>query len=315
MLAGSTRFLSVPQLSESLAGRAEILDLWPLSQGELAGVRETFLDTLLTDPDQLARRRFEQIDRRVLFDRLVRGGYPELVDASPAQAARWYRNYVRTVVERDIIEASAITQADELPMLLRLLAANTSGEMVTARLAGDARMSADTVSRYVGLLELVGFVVRIRAWTPSLTSREKRHPKVVITDTGLACGLLGRNAEGLGMATSPLTGPLLESFVTMELVKQRGWSGAADDSSLAGPQRRRGRSDRRGRQRNHRRRRGEGSIDRVAGRREAPPRSARQARRPVHRRCGALPRRPGGSARRANLGPPRPDALGGLILT
>lgn len=226
VLAGSTRFLSVPQLSESLAGRAEILDLWPFSQGELTGVRETFLDALLTDPEQIARRRFERVDRRVLFDRLVRGGYPELVEASPAQAVRWYRNYVRTVVERDIVEASTIAQADELPMLLRLLAANTSGEMVMARLAGDARMSADTVARYVGLLELVGFVVRIKAWTPSLTSREKRHPKVVVTDTGLACGLLGRNAEGLGLATSPLTGPLLESFVTMELIKQRGWSQA-----------------------------------------------------------------------------------------
>ncbi len=226
VLAGSTRFLSVPQLSESLAGRAEILDLWPFSQGELMGARETFLDTLLTDPDQLARRRFESVDRRVLFDRLVRGGYPELLGASTAQAARWYRNYVRTVVERDIVEASAITQAKELPTLLRLLAANTSGEMVIARLAGDARMSPDTVARYVGLLELVGFVVRIRAWTPSLTSREKRHPKVLITDTGLACGLLGRNVEGIGMTTSPLTGPLLESFVTMELIKQRSWSEA-----------------------------------------------------------------------------------------
>ncbi|MFN0026065.1 MAG: ATP-binding protein [Acidimicrobiales bacterium] len=224
VLAGSTRFLAVPQLSESLAGRAEILDLWTLSQGELVGVRESFLDTVLLDPEQLARRRFEQLDRRELFIRLARGGYPELVDATPAIAARWYRNYVRTVVERDIIEASAITQADELPKLLRLLAANTSGEMVVARVAGDAGMSADTVSRYMGLLELVGFVVRIKAWTPSLTSREKRHPKVIITDTGLACGLLGRNAEGLGSATSPLTGALLESFVAMELVKQLGWS-------------------------------------------------------------------------------------------
>lgn len=128
------------------------------------------------------------------------------------------------MVERDIVEASAITQAGELPLLLRLLAANTSGEMVTARLAGDARMSAGTVARYVGLLELVGFVLPIRAWTPSLTSREKRHPKMVVTDTGLACALLGRNASGLGQPTSPLTGPLFESFVTMELVKQRGWS-------------------------------------------------------------------------------------------
>jgi uncharacterized protein len=224
VLAGSTRFLSVPQLSESLAGRAEILDLWPFSQGELLGVRETFLDTLLGFPDELASRRFEGVGRVELFGRLLRGGFPELIDATPATATRWYRSYVRTVVERDVVTASAITQADELPTLLRLIAANTSGELVAARLAGDARMSVDTVSRYLALLELVGFIVRIRAWTPSLTSREKRHPKVIISDTGLACALLGRNIDGLGSPTSALTGPLLESFVAMELIKQRGWS-------------------------------------------------------------------------------------------
>ena len=224
VLAGSTRFLSVPQLSESLAGRAEILDLWPFSQGELLGVRETFLDTLLRAPEQLVGRRFEVIGRSELFGRLIRGGYPELIDAAPLMVTRWYRSYVRTVVERDVVTSSAITQAEELPTLLRLIAANSSGELVASRLAGDARMSVDTVSRYLALLELVGFIVRIRAWTPSLTSREKRHPKVVLSDCGLACALLGRNVEGLGSPMSPLTGPILESFVAMELIKQRGWS-------------------------------------------------------------------------------------------
>ena len=110
------------------------------------GVRESFLDRLLTDADQLARGRFEQIDRRTLFGRLVQGGYPELVGTSPTQAARWYRNYVRTVVERDIVEASAIRQAAELPMLLRLLAANTSGEaafMAAIIWSASARLLAD----------------------------------------------------------------------------------------------------------------------------------------------------------------------------
>jgi uncharacterized protein len=226
VLAGSTRFLSVPQLSESLAGRAEVLDLWPLSQGELVGVRETFLDTLLSQPDRLVARRIEALDRTELLARIVRGGFPELIDAEPQQASRWYRNYVRTVVERDVIEASAIVQANEVPKLLRLLAANTSGELVVARIAGDAGLSNDTVSRYIGLLELVGLVERIRPWTPSLTSREKRHPKLVITDTGLACSLLGRNTDSLAKLTSSMTGPLLESFVTMELLKHRGWSSA-----------------------------------------------------------------------------------------
>ncbi len=224
VLAGSTRFLSVPKLSESLAGRAEILDLWTLSQGELLSIRESFIDTLLTDPDQLAHRRLEGIDRSKLFGRLLRGGYPEVVDMSPAQIARWHRSYLRTVVERDVLEASAITQVQELPTLLRLIAANTSGEFVLSRLAGDARISIEMVRKYVALLELVGLIVQIRAWTPSLTTREKRHPKVVISDSGLACSMLGRNADGLENLTNPFTGPLLESFVTMELIKQRGWS-------------------------------------------------------------------------------------------
>lgn len=224
VLAGSTRFLSVPQLSESLAGRAEILDLWPLSQGELLGVRESFVDGLFSDPDGFARRRLEAIGRPELFSRIVAGGYPEIVDVEPELARRWYRNYVRTVVERDVVEASAISQAAELPSLLRLLAANTSGELVASRVAGDARLSADSTIRYIALLELVGFVVRIPAWTPSLTSREKRHAKAVITDSGLACSLLGRSALGLDAATNPLAGPILESFVTMEVIKQLGWA-------------------------------------------------------------------------------------------
>jgi predicted AAA+ superfamily ATPase len=224
ILAGSTRFLSVPQLSESLAGRAEILDLWPLSQGEIIGVRERFIDVLLSDPDSLGGLRCEPVSRSELADRLVRGSYPELVDHDPRQSTRWYRSYVRTVVERDVIEASAITQAAELPSLLRLLAANTSGELVIARLAGDARMSVDTVARYVALLELVGFVVRIPAWTPSLTSREKRHAKGVITDSGLASSLLGQSSEALATRPDAPLGSILESFVTMELIKQRGWS-------------------------------------------------------------------------------------------
>ena len=96
---------------------------------------------------------------------------------------------------------------------------NDRGQFV---LAGSTRfVSVPQLSE-----SLVGVVARIRAWTPSLTSREKRHPQVVVADTGLACGLLGSNALGLGMATNPLTGPLLESFVTMELTKQRGWSQA-----------------------------------------------------------------------------------------
>lgn len=224
LLAGSTRFLTVPHLSESLAGRAEILDLWPLSQGELTGIQESFIDIAFSDPTAFLGAQPEQLSRVELFSRVVSGGYPEMIDQSPATTRRWFRNYLRTVIERDIVEASAIRQADELPRLLRLLAANTAGELVPSRMAGDLHLGDDVVRRYLGLLEMVGLLVRTPAWLPSLTAREKRHSKATLVDTGLTAAILGLNHEVLAAAGAQMAGPFLESFVTMEIRKQLSWS-------------------------------------------------------------------------------------------
>lgn len=224
LLAGSTRFLTVPQLSESLAGRAEIIDLWPFSQGEIVGVRDRFIDVAFVDPRELVQTRPELLTREDLFARVVAGGFPEPL-ALPAEVrGRWFRNYLRTVIERDVVEASAVRQADELPRMVRLLAANTAGELVPSRIAGDLKLGDDATRRYLSLLELVGLLVRIPAWVPSLTTREKRHPKAVLVDTGLAAASLGLGLQSLLRAPSQMAGSLLESFVTMELVKQSTWA-------------------------------------------------------------------------------------------
>ena len=114
--------------------------------------------------------------------------------------------------------------ASELPRLLRLLAANTAAELVPGRIAGDARLGDDATRRYIGLLELVGLVVRIPAWAPSLTTREKRHAKAVISDTGLAASLLGIDAAALTAPGSAMLGPLLETYVATEVLKLASWS-------------------------------------------------------------------------------------------
>lgn len=201
--------------------------MWPLSQGEIAGVVDRFVDVAFDAPDALHALDVESIPRRELFARVARGGFPEVVGQDAGSRRRWFRTYVRTVIERDIVEASAIRQRDDLPRVLRLLASNTSGELVVARLAGDAGVTEDVARRYVGLLELVGLVRRVPAWMPSLTSREKRHPKGVVSDTGLACAVLGHDGARLAEPGAPMAGPLLETFVTMELVKQSTWSETA----------------------------------------------------------------------------------------
>ncbi len=224
LLAGSTRFLSVPSLSESLAGRAEILDLWPLAQSEIRALGTDVLDRLLADPAALEGASVEPLARAETADVLVRGGYPEAIVLEHDFRRRWFRSYLRTVIDRDVVTASSIRQASELPRLLRLVAANSAGELVPNRLAGDARLSEDVTRRYLGLLELVGLVVRIPAWTPSLTTREKRHAKAVISDTGLAAALLGIDAGSLAAPMTPTLGPLLETFVATEILKLVSWS-------------------------------------------------------------------------------------------
>ena len=224
LLAGSTRFLTVPQLSESLAGRAEILELWPLSQGELAGSRERFAEVAFSEPSKLVTFNTERLDRTSLMRRVVEGGYPEVMGQPELARRRWFRNYLRMVIERDIVEASAIRQAEEIPRLLRLLASNTAGELVPTRLANDLGIGGDTVRRYLGLLEMVGLLVRTPAWLPSLTTREKRHSKSTLVDTGLTAAILGLDATTLSQPGAPMAGPLLEAFVNMEIRKQLSWA-------------------------------------------------------------------------------------------
>jgi uncharacterized protein len=103
LLAGSTRFLTVPQISESLAGRAEILDLWPLSQGELHGRAENFVDTVFASPNVFSGADVSQISRYELLAAIHQGGFPETIGRDHSYVRRWFRTYLRTVIERDIV--------------------------------------------------------------------------------------------------------------------------------------------------------------------------------------------------------------------
>jgi uncharacterized protein len=164
------------------------------------------------------------LDRAELFERIVEGGFPELLGVPTNSRARWYRSYLKTVIERDVVEASAIRQVQELPRLVRLLAANTSRELVVSRLVGDLRLSDDAVRRYLGLLEMVGLLALTPAWLANFTTREKRHAKASLVDTGLAAAALGLSVEALAAAGATMAGGFVESFVSMEIRKQCSWA-------------------------------------------------------------------------------------------
>ena len=227
LLAGSTRFLSEPRLSESLAGRARLVDLWPLSQGEIESQHESFLVDCFREPDRVAEQHsaIESASRQQVFERVVVGGFPEAVLAGRTSARRsFFQSYFRTLTRRDVSELANIRLAADLPRLARVLLARTASELNIASLASDLRMTEDTTHRYLALLETVYLLHVLPAWSRNLSNRQRRRPKLHAVDTGLVAAMQNDSADRLARVDSATAGGLLETFVVNELLKQLSWS-------------------------------------------------------------------------------------------
>ncbi|HDH03830.1 MAG TPA: ATP-binding protein [Actinobacteria bacterium] len=215
LLTGSTNFLTVPTISESLAGRSRILRLWPFSEAELNRVPvalEEWFGEVPHEPSELERDDYLQL--------VCRGGYPEMVDLDTASRHAWIESYLETVTQRDIAALADIRKVSALPRLLRWVAGNTSGEINVTTAARDLGIDRATTMSYLQWLEAVFLVRQVPAWSRNLSARAVRRPKYQLTDTGLAADLLGASPQTLGMPTAVATGPLLESFVVNEIAKQ-----------------------------------------------------------------------------------------------
>jgi uncharacterized protein len=224
VLAGSTNFLTVPTLSESLAGRAVFIDMWPLSQGEIRGRRETFIDTLTSDAP-LSGIACETLERREYFELITLGGYPEARRLeSDALRSAWHDSYIRTVVGRDIVELANLRRADELPRLLTYLTGKTAQEFVKAQLANVTEIERNRLDTYSAWLETVFLVRQLPAWSRNPLGKVTRTPKLHACDSGLAAHLHGVSAGSLEQLVAPLRGQLVETFVHNELLKQQTWN-------------------------------------------------------------------------------------------
>ncbi len=225
ILAGSSRFLTVPGITESLAGRARIIDVWPFTQGELTGGSDRLIDLLFGVTSQLREVETDAVTRLEVFRRVTTGGLPDAVSMPNDRLRRaWQSDYVRTLIERDLRQMRFPRQVVDLPRLVTLIAQRTSEELVPASLAQALGLSHDTVTDYLGLLETIYLHHTLPAWTPGLTGRVTRRPKIHLVDSGLAATLLGTTPEVLTVPESPLAGPLLETFVVNELLRQTTWS-------------------------------------------------------------------------------------------
>ena len=224
LLTGSTNFLTVPTISESLAGRARILHLAPLSQAEIGGAENTPIDTWIARAHQSSRpqnrKTSEHLTRRDYAELICRGGYPEALRLSHDLRSGWFESYVDTVIGRDIVALVDIRRSAALVPLLRWVAAQTSREVNLASASNRLGVSRPTVMAYLDWLRTVFLLRELPAWSRNLASRVIRRPKLHIADTGLAANLMGVGPEALLSPMSQVMGPLAESFTANEIARQ-----------------------------------------------------------------------------------------------
>ena len=222
LLTGSANALLLPSLAEALAGRMEVITLWPLSQGEIDERPDTFIDAMFAEPAALRDVPGEPRDE--LIERVARGGFPEAVLTMTAgRRADWYRSYVGAVLLREVRSLADIDGLAVLPSLLSLLAARTASLLNVSELSRTSRVPVTTLQRYLALLQATFVVQTVPAWSANLGKRISKAPKLMFADTGLCAQLRGLNRARL--LSDPLAlGPLLENFVFAELCKQSTWS-------------------------------------------------------------------------------------------
>lgn len=222
LLTGSASVLSLPALSDSLAGRMELLTLWPFSQGELAGTRETFVDRVFADrlvtPDTVPDT------EKSLVERLCAGGYPEIqTRKNQARRQAWFDSYVDAILHRDVRDLANIERLSKIPRLLALVASRAGELLNFADLGRTLGIPQTTLKRYLTLMEMTFLVRLLPAWFSNLGKRLAKAPKLLLADTGLLTHLIDADASRLRRDRT-LLGHVLENFVAMELIKQLGWS-------------------------------------------------------------------------------------------
>lgn len=221
VLTGSADVLSLPRVADTLAGRMEVLRLWPLSQGEIEGRHEGFLDALLAgEPGALAVDA-DLAGRAGLLRRIEAGGFPEAVARAGTRRSRWFDSYLDTMLQREVRDLANVSGLTELPRLMRLLASRATGLLNYAAVSRDLGMPQTTLKRYLALLETAFLVVSVPAWFRNIGKRLVKSPKLLVSDAGLLAHLLG-GGDALGHSF----GPILENFVLMEIVKQASFGGA-----------------------------------------------------------------------------------------
>jgi predicted AAA+ superfamily ATPase len=221
LLTGSANLTTLPQVTDSLAGRIEITELLPLAQAELYKKQGDFLERVLHGTPPAVGTLVVGAE---LIERVLAGGYPEAVArTSWARRQKWFLDYIRAVVERDVRDISHVEYIRQMPRLLRVLAAH-AGQLVNYSSVGaPLGIGHVTIQKYTEVLAQLYLVRTLQPWYTNELKRLVQTPKLHFLDSGLLAAL--RSLSPARLASDRMAyGALLETFVLGELLKLASWS-------------------------------------------------------------------------------------------
>ena len=215
-LTGSQVFHTMKDVSESLAGRIGIIDLYGLSTRELNSLNE---EIFIPEIDNLKKRKkCERFTIQSLYERILKGSYPELYRQNESNIEKFYETYIRTYIERDIRELINVKDENKFIKFVMNIAARTGQELNITDIANSIEINNNTADNWLSILKNTGLVFLLQPYSNNNINRIIKKPKVYFMDTGLACYLTGY-LDAVTLEKSAYSGAIFETYVVTEIIK------------------------------------------------------------------------------------------------
>lgn len=215
-LTGSQMFTMMQNVSESLAGRVGIIDMYGLSYSEIIGEEQHYF--LPTKEKCIKREGIERPETLEVFEKIIRGSFPALYQNENISTEKFYNSYLRTYLERDIRDIITIKEETKFLTFMSAVAARTGQEINYDNIAKDAQIDNNTAKNWLSILRTSGLIFLLQPYSNNPTTRAIKTPKMYFTDTGLACYLAGYS-DAKTLEKSAINGNMFETYVVMEIVK------------------------------------------------------------------------------------------------
>ncbi len=214
LLTGSQNLLLMEQVTESLAGRAAVLRLLPLSQRETLGTPQAPFPWESEEKRPLHR----ESAYAKLWEGFVRGNYPELIADPTKDSTLWHASYIQTYVERDVRSLRQVGDLTTFQSFLRAIASRSSGLLNLTEVSRDIGVAVNTAKAWLSILEATYQVIALRPYFANIGKRLVKSPKLYFTDVGMLCYLAGLR-DPAHAASGPMGGAIFETAVLTEIVK------------------------------------------------------------------------------------------------